>query len=216
MPTTLQSSLNAAITLREAGELSDSAKKFAILKEQIKQTDQVYTTFMAEYIIQLRLEAKSKLMEALKLAQDTLDYDQKNQLKNPLSLRSLSHVLSDLGGFELAQPLLSQICEMYPNNSLRRGEAQAHLALAWLRMGKVAQANTLVGEALAAIRANTASDHYAAVRESYALIVRALICHAKGDDNLAKENAKQALSIARSENAYFRIKEAEELLKLFG
>ncbi len=209
-------SLQAAIKLREEGNLAESSSQFVSLLKQVGQSDPIYTTLMAEYIIQLRLEAKNKLDEALRLAQNTLAYDREHKINNPLSLRSLSHVLTDLGGFELAEPLLRQICTQYTgNNSLRLGEAQAHLSLNLLRTGKVSEASGLIDQAIQNIRANNTKESYIEVRESYALIVKSLIEYAQGNLTQALQDAEEALIVATRGQATFRIKQAQELLKLF-
>lgn len=216
MQINLQDVLKTTIKLREDGKLTQSSAKFAYLLKQIKQSDPIYTTLMAEYIIQLRLEAKNKLDEALKLAQSTLAYDRKHQINNPLSLRSLSHVLADLGGFELAEPILREICAYYQDNSLRLGEAQAHLTLNLLRTGHTLAASKLIPQAIHNIQANTKQEPYPEVRESYAFIVKSLIEYAQKDRGKAKQDAETALAVAKQGRATFRVRQAQELLKLFA
>lgn len=216
MTNSLNQDLQSAIKLREEGKLLESGRSFATLLNQIKKSDPLYTTLVAEYIIQLRLEAASTLGRALTLAQETFTSDQHHKINNPMSYRSVSHVLTELGGYELAEPILRQICTMYPHNSLRLGESQAHLAHTLLRTGKITEARSLIDQALENIRENSAHEDYLEVREAHALITYSLILSALGDRSGAKAMAQQALAIAKQGQAVFRIQQAEELLKLFS
>jgi len=220
----LKKKLDKAIYAREKGQLTESRILFEclvkLIKEKIngkpsKAVNFIYITIMAENIIQLRLEGQQKLRQALKLGQELLNYDKKYKINNPLSIRSVSNILADLGKYEMAKPFFKQMIQMYQNNSLRMGEAQAHLAYSFLRTGRAKEANNLITLALKNIKANTAEEKYQEVRESYALIVQSLIYKTMGKIKDGKKIAKQALVIAQAGHATHRIRQAKENLSSF-
>ncbi|MFH2019513.1 MAG: hypothetical protein ABII80_02790 [bacterium] len=204
--------LEKAVQVRESGKLVESARLFTELVSQVRQTDgKVYLAVMAEYVIQLRLEGKEKIELAAELGEKLW----REFPSEPMAIRSYVHPMVDLGGFEGAEELLRQMCAFFPDNSLRQGEAQAHLANVLMRIGKIDEAKKLILISTENIRKNTSRESYVEQREAYALLVEALVLRMSGDVVQAKKFAEEALEVARRGKAVFRIKQAEEVLKLF-
>ncbi len=204
--------LEKIIEIREAGKLKIAKRTFLLPIKQISQDDSIYPRAMAEYIILLRLEAKELLGQALKLGQELLSFEQNKPAVDPLSIRSVSNTLVDLGGFEAAIPLLKKLSTLYPDNSLRLGETQAHLSLAYLRVGRVEEASKLIKVAIKNIKDNTARENYIEVRISYAYMVQSLIFNSLGQKDSAIKSAEKSLEIANHGNAIHRVSQAKELL----
>lgn len=207
MATTNIHNLEKAITLRETGKLDESHRLFLTILNTVKSHDSQYVQLMAEYIIQLRLEAKNILEQALDMAKALY-------AENPhdsFAIRSVSNTLINLGGFEEAVPLLKDLCQLYTNNSLRLGEAQAHLSYAYLRTGKIRLANQLVKTAIHNIELNTAQENYVEVRSSFAYIVKSLIGVTLDNSLAASRDANVARKLANRSGSSHRIRQANEL-----
>lgn len=208
----LENQLRQIVAIRESGNLSKSRDMFEHLIKDIDKSNPIYVKLMAEYVIQLRLEGKAITSNALKIGKE-LYLEHPN---DPSAIRSFSHTLSDLGGYELTVPMFRKMIELYPNNSLKKGEEQAHLAYTLLRSGHIDEAASLINESIKNIQQNTEGENYIEVRESYAYFVKSLIENAKGDKQLAKKSAERALEIAEKGKSTFRIAQAKELLTLFN
>lgn len=201
-----------AISVREQGDLTHSSTLFKQLINSTSPSDPDYLRLKTEYVIQLRLEAQHLHAQALQLGRSLAS----TYPEDPSALRSLAHSLTDLSGYELALPLFKKMISLYPQNSLKLGEEQAHLAYALLRTSDLPQAASLIGPALVNIQKNSAAEPYVEVRESYAYLVLALISYAQGHKKDAKNAAERALALAEKGNAPFRIAQAKEVLKLFS
>lgn len=208
----IKQKLEKAVEVRETGRLEKSAMLFSNLLSEVEKDDgDLYLLVMAEYIIQLRLEGKAKYEQAYRHGEKLW----KEYPNEPMAMRSFVHPIVDLGGFEIAEDVLRRLVELYPSNSLKKGEAQAHLVNTLMRIGKLEEASKLIKLAINNIRRNTSSESYIEVRESYALMVRALLLRTRGEMAEAKQSAYEALKIAEKGRAVFRVKQAEEVLKLF-
>jgi|GEM_PF-6271882 len=208
----IRTTLEKAVQVRESGELEKSARLFRELIQVVKKSDgELYLGVMAEYVIQLRLEGKEKLEKAYQVGEKLW----KEFPDEPMAIRSYSHPIVDLGGYEKAEKLLRRLAELFPDNSLRMGEAEAHLASALMRIGKTPEAAKLIKIAIKNIRKNTSKEGYVEQREAYALMVEALIHKAMGELEQAQQAAKEALLVARRGKAVFRIRQAKEVLELF-
>jgi len=115
----IKSKLEKAIEVRESGKLEKSSVLFENLKSMVSKNDDLYLSVMAEYVIQFRLEGKEKVEKAYEAGEQLW----KEYPNEPMALRSFAHPLVDLGGFELAEKPLTKLIELYPNNSLKKGEA---------------------------------------------------------------------------------------------
>lgn len=203
--------IGEAVKVRESGKLADSRKLFELLLKNVDPNNPEYVRLMGEYVIQLRLESKEMASEALKLGQELMT----KHPSEPAAIRALAHSLTDLGGFELAEPFFHKMINSYADNSLKKGEEQAHLAYVYLRIGKVASALELIDESIGNIEKNTANEDYVEIRESYAYFVKSLVERAVGKTVNAKQSAVKAMEIAKRGKAVFRINQARELIKLF-
>lgn len=217
----IKTRINTAIEIREKGNLKKSRTLFEDLiedfadlqKEQLsKEFQLLYTTALAEYVIQYRLEAKELLSEALGLGEKLLNYDNKHKISNPLSLRSISNTLIDLQGYEKAIDFLGKTIPLHKNNSARRGDTRAHLAYCLLRSGQIGKAEKEIGKAIKEILENSSSEKYSTIKHSYALMVKALVLNTRGALPEALSKAKESLKVAESKNRVFRIKQAKELI----
>ena len=204
--------LDQVIATRENGDLQGSKLGFNELLQQVNKSHELYPRLMAEYVIQLRLEAKQILDKALSIGQELLNAQEQKPKPHPLSIRSVSNTLIDLGNFEQAIPLLQKLTKLYADNSLRLGETQAHLSYAYLRVSKVIDAFPLIEQAIHNINLNSQHEDYVEVRESYAYIVKALIENAVGKKDQANTSANQALSIAQKGKASHRIIQAQSVI----
>lgn len=207
----MRNKIDQAVAIREKGNLSDSKIIFEEMILETNKSDPLYTRLMTEYVIQLRLEGQSITSKALKIGK-SLYLDNPD---NPGAIRSFAHSLSDLGGYELTVPLFRKMIELYPDNSLKKGDEQAHLAYTLFRSGHTKEAIGLISKSLENIQKNTANENYVEVRESYAYLVKSLLENAKGNKKLAKQSAEKALAIAVRGKSTFRIAQAKELLTLF-
>lgn len=201
----LNAKLEEVIRIREQGDLVKSRTAFDSLLKQVGRDHRLYARVTGEFVIQLRLEAKRQLEQALSLGRELPE--------DPTSVRAISHTLIDLGYFESAVPLLQQLSQNYLDNSLRLGEVQSHLAYAYLRTGRSSEALVLVESALKNIEDNTAREKYVEVRRSHTLIVRALINSQLDNRDLAIADIRQAISIAKQGQAVYRLSQAEEILR---
>lgn len=205
--------LEKAVQVRESGKLKESARLFANLICEVNREDEKrYLGVMAEYVIQLRLEGKAKLEKTAEIG-EKLWREFPNEA---MAIRSYVHPMVDLGGYEGAEVMLRKLCELFPNNSLRIGEAQAHLAYALMRIGKKEEARKFIDSAIRNIRKNSSKENYVEQREAYGLLVESLIYNAYGELGKAKKAAEESLLVAERGKAVFRIRQAEEILKLFN
>lgn len=203
--------LEEACKNRELGKLEEARRLFENLLAKTDKDKALYPKLMGEYIIQLRLEIREKLEEALQIAREF----EKNSPQRLEGKRAVAHVQMELGQFEQAIERLEYMAMQFNENSLKKGEAQSHLAYAYLRTARVDEAEELIKQARLNIQRNTAKEAYTEVRESYALRIEALVAEQQGDKKGAREKVRQALDVAKQGNAVFRIKEAEELLNMF-
>lgn len=213
--------IKEAIRIREEGRLLESRPLFEKLVNKLKtrisqkssaELKYIYATAMGEYIIQYRLEAGAVYREALKLGKDLLKYDNDNKINNPLSIRSVSNTLLNLGAYEEAEPLLREIIPLYENNSSRQGDTKAHLAYCLFRSGKVEQAAYLIENAIPLIQENSAKEDELAVWHSHALIVKSLILNALNNKKEAIQAVSLALDIAEKGKKPIRITQAKHVL----
>lgn len=218
---TIEKRIKQAIDTREKGELSKSRRLFESLlkdiekqlhKDSSKKLKYIYATAMGEYVIQYRLEARQLQHEALDLGRKLLEYDRKHKLNNPLSIRSVSNTLLNIGGYEEAEDYVKTIVRLYRNNSGRQGDSEAHLAYVYLRTSRIKEAEVLIGRAIDNIKRNTGDEPYISIWLSHALMVKSLIYNANGKLIEAIESAKEALKVAKTDNRVFRIKQAQELI----
>ena len=102
----IESRIKDAIDVREEGSLEKSRELFekiiSDLKRLLKTNSSqdlkyLYATAVGEYVIQYRLEARRLKEEALRLGKQLLNYDKKHKLDNPLSIRSVTNTLLNLG-----------------------------------------------------------------------------------------------------------------------
>jgi len=84
-----------------------------------------------------------------------------------------------------------------------------------MRIGKLEEASKLIRLAINNIRKNTSKESYIEVRESYAIMIKAILLRTRGEEAEAKKYAYEALEIAKKGGAVFRIKQAKEVIKLF-
>lgn len=204
--------LNKAVDKRERGELDTSRVLFEELLNAVKENDPEYLELCAEYVIQVRLEAKLKYAQALKIGRQLLA----KYPNEPAAIRAVVHPLSDLAAYESTPELFMKMIKLHSNNSLKMGEEQAHLAFTFLRTNKADEAKDLIEEALINIRLNNQNVDYKEVRESYALMVKSLIQYDLGMKDQAKATAKEAHEVAKAGRAVLRVRQTEELLSLFG
>lgn len=213
-----------AIATREKGKLNKSRRLFvAILKDldkllqkdSSKHLKSIYATAMGEYVIQYRLEAARLYDKALELGKNLLDFDRKNKIGNPLSIRAVSNTLLDKRRFEEAEAYLRQLVPIYKENSGRQGDIKAHLAYCLFRIGKVGEAAKLIDGAIKDIEKNTAKEEYFSIWQPHALMVKALIANANGKIDEALKIVRKALEIAKTDNRVYRIKQAQELIDFF-
>jgi len=218
---TIEKRIKQAIDTRERGELSKSRRLFESLlkdlekqlhKDSTKKLKYIYATAMGEYVIQYRLESRQLNHEALDLGRKLLEYDRRHKLDNPLSLRSVSNTLLNIGGYEEAEDYVKRIIKLYRNNSGRQGDSEAHLAYVCLRTNRTKEAEELIGRAINNIKKNTGDELYISIWLSHALMVKSLIYNTKGKLIEAIETAKEALKVAKTDNRVFRIKQAQELI----
>jgi len=220
-PKVIKTRIYTAIEIREKGNLKKSRTLFEDLiedfedlqKEKLsKELQLFYTTALAEYVIQYRLEAKELLSKALGLGEKLLKYDKKHKINNPLSLRAISNTLIDLQGYEKAIDYLRRMIPLYKNNSARRGDTRAHLAYCLLRSGQIRKSEKEINKAIKEILENSSRGEYLTIKHSYALMVEALILNAKGALSEASSSARKSLEVAKSKNRVFRMKQAKELI----
>ena len=219
----LEERINEAIDVRERGELERSRPLFESIIRDIKKQLQddsswilknIYATAMGQYVIQHRLEAGKLYERALDLGRELYEYDKSNNLRNPLSVRSVSNSLVNLGFFEQAEIYLQELIPFFENNSAQKGDTKAHLALCLLRQGKLNDAKKLIDESIGEIKENTAKKkkEFIATWLSHALLVKSLILNANSNYEGAMISAKEALEVAKKENRTFRIVQSEELI----
>jgi tetratricopeptide (TPR) repeat protein len=215
MDSDVQHKLDTAVDTREKGNLHTSQELFKALLKEIKeklQTDTskemkyTYATVMGEYIIQLRLEGAQKYNEALQEGRELLTFDEENDLQNPLSIRSVSNTLLNVGAFEEAEYYLNKLLILYKNKPENQGDTMAHLAYCMMRIGKITAASDLIEKALVLIKENSPSWY------SYALMVKALILYAQNDKDGAITYAERAYHVANSSQVAARIVQADNLL----
>ena len=217
----LEERIKKAIDIREEGKLKESRPLFESLildikkllaKDSSQKLKNIYATAMGEYVIQYRLEARQLNHDALDLGRKLLEYDRRHKLDNPLSIRSVSNTLLNIGGYEEAEDYVKRIIKLYRNNSGRQGDSEAHLAYVYLRTNRIKEAEVLIGRAINNIKRNTGDEPYISIWLSHALMVKSLIYNAKGKPKEAIESAKEALKVAKKDNRVFRMKQAEELV----
>ena len=217
----VESRIKDAIDTREEGNLEKSRELFEEIISDLKQIlranspqdlKYLYATAVGEYVIQYRLEARYLEEEALKLGKQLLNYDKKHKLDNPLSIRSVTNTLVNLGMYEEAEEYFDQLTFLYKDNSGRQGDSKAHLAYIYLRTTRLKKAKVLIEDAIDAIKKNTAKEPYVSVWLPHALIVKSLIFNAEGKTKDALKFAKEALEVAEKDNRVFRIKQAQQLI----
>lgn len=213
MAQNIDQSLEEVIQMRERGDLEGSRQGFELLREQIDKGHPSYNRLTGEFVIQLRLEGKRKLEQALSLGRELYNHDREKNIGDSSCIRAVSNALIDLGYFESAIPLLLRLSKYYKDNSLRLGEIQSHLAYAYLRTGRISESSILVETAIQNIEANTAKENYVEVRSSYSLMVRSLIELQLGEKKLALSTITQALSLAKKGKAIYRITQIEEVMQ---
>ncbi len=217
----LEERIKKAIDIREEGALKKSRPLFESLifdikkllaKDSSPRLKNIYATAMGEFVIQHRLEARQLNHEALDLGRKLLEYDRRYKLDNPLSIRSVSNTLLNIGGYEEAEDYVKEIIKLYQNNSGRQGDSEAHLAYVYLRTNRIKEAEELISRAIDHIKRNTAEEPYVSIWLSHALMVKSLISNAKGKPIEALAAAEEALKVAKKDNRVFRIKQAKELV----
>ncbi len=217
----LEKRINEAIDIRENGDLVKSRSLFEkilediqklLLQDSSKKLKNIYVTAMGEYVIQYRLEAAESYKEALKLGKQLLKYDRKYKVGNPLSIRSVSNTLIDLGAYEQAEKFLKDLIPLYEADSAKLGDTKAHLAYCLFRTARIEKSYKLVNEAIKDIKLNTAKDKYVSNRLSRSLNFKALVLNAKGEVNEALKIAQEAFSIAKENNNVFRINQTREII----
>jgi tetratricopeptide (TPR) repeat protein len=220
----LESELKKAIAVRESGKLSDSRVLFESLLEKTKKLlgknsskdlKYFYLTLMGEYVIQYRLEGVSSFAKGLEIGKEILAYDEENKVGNPLSLRSVSHTLQNMGSFEEAEPYFRRLVDLTGSDLFKQGEELAHLSLCVFRQGRLDEAEETIERAIEQISKNSSGREYPNVPYSRALTVKALILNAKGEPKRALKLTQESLSIAKKDKLVFRIKQAEKLIKFF-
>ncbi len=217
----IESRIKDAIDTREEGNLEKSRELFEEIISDLKQIlranspqdlKYLYVTAVGEYVIQYRLEARYLEEEALKLGKQLLNYDKKHKLDNPLSIRSVTNTLLNLGMYEEVEEYFDQLISLYKDNSGRQGDSKAHLAYIYLRTIRLEKAKVLIEDAVDAIKRNTAKEPYISVWLPHALMVKSLIFNAEGKIKDALKFAKEALEVAEKDNRVFRIKQAQQLI----
>ncbi|MCK4588592.1 hypothetical protein KAT60_02125 [Candidatus Woesebacteria bacterium] len=210
-----------AIDAREEGKLEKSRELFEEIISDLKRSlrtnspqdlKYLYATAVGEYVIQYRLEARRLKEEALRLGKQLLNYDKKHKLDNPLSIRSVTNTLLNLGMYEEAEEYSKQLISLYKDNSGRQGDSKAHLAYIYLRTIRLKKAKVLIEDAIDAIKRNTAKEPYVSIWLPHALMVKSLIFNTEGKTKDALKFAKEALEIAEKDNRVFRIKQAQQLV----
>lgn len=218
----LEERIKKAIDIREEGKLKESRPLFESLildikklfaKDSSQKLKNIYATATGEYVIQYRLESRQLQHEALDLGRKLLEYDRRHKLNNPLSIRSVSNTLLNIGGYEEAEDYLKRIIKLYRNNSGRQGDSEAHLAYVYLRTARIKEAEVLIGRAINNIKRNTGDEPYISIWLSHALAVKSLIYNANGKPKKAIESAMESLKVAKKDNRVFRVKQAQELIK---
>ena len=217
----IESRIKDAINVREEGNLEKSRELFEEIISDLKRLlrtnspqnlKYLYATAVGEYIIQYRLEAHRLKEEALRLGKQLLNYDKKHRLDNPLSIRSVTNTLLNLGMYEEAEEYFNQLISLYKDNSGRQGDSKAHLAYIYLRTNRLKKAKVLIEDAVGAIKRNTAKESYISIWLPHALMVKSLIFNAEGKTKDALKFAKEALEVAEKDNRVFRIKQAQQLI----
>lgn len=218
----LRDKLKTAIDLREQGKLDNSRVLFekiieeteAILKKDgTKEAKYLYLEVMGEYVIQIRLEAQKKLMEALELGRSLLSFDKRNNINHPLSIRSVSNTLINLEKFEEAIPYLKKLIKLYRDSSAQAGDTRGHLARCLLRIGKLSEAKKAIDKSIEEIEKNSAKIDDTSAWFSHALMVKALVLNAESKKREALSFAKKALRIAEKGKKAFRIDQAKTLIE---
>jgi len=213
--------LETAIELRETGQLTLSRREFEsliaelepTLKNSTNKTDKFfYATLMGEYVIQHRLEGKALFNKALELGKQLLDYDEKNAISNPLSIRSVSNTLIDLGNYESAILYLTKLLPLYTENSALYGDTLAHIARCHYSSGNIKDAEEFIERAIKEIETNSANVQDTTAWFSHALLLKALILSRNNDKDTALQLANQALQVAQSKNKVMRIKQAQMII----
>ncbi len=206
-----------AVRERESGNLIKSRLLFQqvleatalFLESENPIEKQEFMGIRGQWIIQLRLEGKSKYEEAL-------DEAEKLYLLSKTTVRGISNTYMNLENYELAEKYLQELLTtISPDQSTTLGDAQAHLARCYFRMGKITDAVVLIDVALENIDRNSGQlpELTVAANKSHALWTKALIANSEGDKEMAKKIANQAMVIAKDNNLKFRIGEIERVLK---
>jgi len=217
----IESRIKDAIDTREEGNLEKSRELFEEIISDLKRTlrtnspqdlKYLYVTAVGEYVIQYRLEARRLKKEALSLGKQLLNYDKKHKLDNPLSVRSVTNTLLNLGMYEEAEEYFDQLISLYKDNSGRQGDSKVHLTYIYLRTNRLKKAKVLIEDAIDAIKKNTAKEPYVSIWLPHALMVKSLIFNAEGKTKDALKFAKEALEVAEKNNRIFRVKQAQQLI----
>ena len=219
----LEKALKLAIATRESGNLVKSRASFegiiTKVKKLLKKDTSIalkdfYVTLMGEFVIQYRLEAGSGYLKALGLAKDLLAYDRTNGIGNPLSFRSVSNTLMNIGDFEGAEEYLKELVDVTQNDPYKQGDAMSHLSLCLFRTGRIQEGEVLVDRAIRQILESEITDEFIEIHYTHSLMVKALILNAKGKTQEALKLAREALFISKKNKLTFRIKQATNLLDI--
>jgi tetratricopeptide (TPR) repeat protein len=207
-----------AESIRESGDLNKSNKllrtiikdlKSLLHKNSSRELNDLYIRAVGHYVIQKRLEAKELFKEALNTSKNLQDFTQKENIKSSEALRSLAHVLIDMGEYEIAEKYLRQLVELNKEDINKLSDAKSHLARCLHRMGKLKEAERLIGEAVKGFENSNSMDEYFSVWYTRALMFKAYILDASGKRKEAIRVAEKSLKIAERENRVFRIDQAK-------
>ena len=166
---------------------------------------------MGELLITRRHESKDILKITLDKALEVYEWAKDKHITGQYlayAIRGVSNTLMDQNRFEEAEPYLREmLTQMDPKDLSYIGDTETHLAKCLLRQGKLEAAKEIIPGALQKIDQNTADPMRIAVWKSHALLVKALVVHAEGDNQQAESILGEALSIARSQNLSVRTSE---------
>ena len=212
-----------AAVFREEGKFIKSREKFERILEKInllkdsKDTNDnnAYVDIMGHWIVQLRNEGRSKLIEALGVARNVYDYSKDKGLNNANAVAVVSNTLLNLEGYELAEKYLKERIEYAKDDDpYKYAEAIMHYARCLFRTGRVEEARVQLDKAFEITQKKKSglSDIGKSPILSGLYFLNALMLNQKNELPQAIGSAEEALKIAKKNNIKIRVSQISGLL----
>ena len=205
-----------AAVLREEGKFDESQIMFDKILDEISvlrdskdiEDNNTYVGIMGHWIVQTRNEGRSKLIEALHVAQAVYDYSKDKGLNNANAVSGVSNTLLNLEGYELAEKYLKEKMKYAKSDDpYKYAESIMHYARCLFRTGRVEEAEESLQKAVKITqeKESVLSDIEKAPILSGLFFMKALIMNQKNKLPQAIENAEEALKIAKENDITIRM-----------